>query len=84
VLVRHDSLFGRGMNAAAASYQHYVYIGNRIDGSSTCGAGDPRPGGIYSLARVDGPGPGKDARLLGKETDSGVMSGLPTSSWIWA
>ncbi len=41
-LVGHDPLFGRGMNAAATIYQHYIYIGNRTDGSSTCGVGDPR------------------------------------------
>ncbi|MGE5288610.1 MAG: LVIVD repeat-containing protein [Micromonosporaceae bacterium] len=42
VVVGHDSLFGRGMNSAATFYQHYIYIGNRTDGSATCGVGDPR------------------------------------------
>ncbi len=42
VLVGHDALFGRGMNAAAAIYRHFIYIGNRTDGSSACGVGDPR------------------------------------------
>ncbi len=41
-LVGHDPLFGRGMNAALALFKHYVYVGNRTDGSSTCGIGDPR------------------------------------------
>jgi hypothetical protein len=41
-LVGHDPLFGRGMNAALALYGDHVYVGNRTDGSSTCGAGDPR------------------------------------------
>ena len=41
-LVGHDPLFNRGMNAAATIYGHYMYIGNRTDGSSTCGIGDPR------------------------------------------
>ena len=41
-LVGHDPLFNRGMNAAATIYNHYIYIGNRTDGSSTCGIGDPR------------------------------------------
>ena len=41
-LVGHDPLFNRGMNAAAAIYNHWIYIGNRTDGSSTCGVGDPR------------------------------------------
>jgi hypothetical protein len=49
-LVGHDALFGRGMNAALALYtdpgtgKTFVYVGNRTDGSSTCGVGDPRPG----------------------------------------
>jgi len=41
-LVGHDPLFGRGMNAAATIFRHYIYIGNRTDGSATCGVGDPR------------------------------------------
>jgi hypothetical protein len=49
-LVGHDALFGRGMNAALALYtdhatgKTFAYVGNRTDGSSTCGVGDPRPG----------------------------------------
>ena len=46
VLVGHNALFNRGMNAALAVVKKhgrtYVYIGNRTDGSSRCGAGDPR------------------------------------------
>src|SRR5712692_676533 len=41
-LVGHNALFNRGMNAALTIFDHYVYIGNRTDGSSTCGIGDPR------------------------------------------
>jgi len=41
-LVGHAPLYNRGMNAALALYDHYAYVGNRTDGSSTCGAGDPR------------------------------------------
>src|SRR5439155_919463 len=41
-LVGSNPLYGRGMNAALTIYDHYVYIGNRTDGSSTCGFGDPR------------------------------------------
>jgi hypothetical protein len=41
-LVGHEPLFGRGMNAAPALFGDYVYVGNRTDGSSTCGLGDPR------------------------------------------
>jgi hypothetical protein len=44
-LVGHNELFNRGMNSALAIYQQYVYIGNRTDGSNTCGAGDPRGSG---------------------------------------
>ncbi len=39
-VVGHNSLFNRGMNAAPAIYRHYVYIGNRTDGSE----GHRRPG----------------------------------------
>src|SRR6266700_410362 len=42
VLVGHDPLFGRGMNSAMTIFRHYGYIGNRTDGSATCGVGDPR------------------------------------------
>jgi hypothetical protein len=41
-LVGHDPLFGRGLNAAPAVFGDYVYVGNRTDGSSRCGLGDPR------------------------------------------
>ena len=41
-VVGHDPLFGRGMNAAATIFRHFMYIGNRTDGSSACGIGDPR------------------------------------------
>jgi hypothetical protein len=41
-LVGHEPLFGRGMNAAPTVHGDYVYVGNRTDGSSTCGLGDPR------------------------------------------
>src|SRR5712691_10831779 len=43
-LVGANPLFARGMNAALTIYDHYAYIGNRTDGSSTCGIGDPRRG----------------------------------------
>src|SRR2546430_6772291 len=50
-LVSHNDLSGfeldgntvpRGMNSQVTIYGHYAYIGNRTDGSSTCGFGDPR------------------------------------------
>lgn len=44
-LVGHNSLFSRGMNAAPAIYDHFVYIGNRTDGSSTCVAATGSPSG---------------------------------------
>jgi hypothetical protein len=43
-LVGHDPLFNRGMNAAPAIFDHFVYIGNRSDGSNSCGDSDPGPG----------------------------------------
>jgi hypothetical protein len=36
-LVGHEPLFGRGMNAALTFYSHYAYVGNRTDGSNSCG-----------------------------------------------
>ena len=39
-LVGHDPLYSRGMNAAPAVYDHYVYVGNRTDGSPD----HPHPG----------------------------------------
>ncbi len=41
-LVGANPLAGRGMNAALAAYGRYLYVGNRTDGSSRCGVGDPR------------------------------------------
>ncbi len=36
-LVGHNPLFNRGENAALAIFGHFVYIGNRSDGSNSCG-----------------------------------------------
>jgi hypothetical protein len=36
-LVGHNALFDRGMNAALTIFDHYVYVGNRSDGSNSCG-----------------------------------------------
>src|SRR5215472_7998388 len=41
-VVGHNALFNRGMNAAATIFQNFLYVGNRTDGSSRCGFGDPR------------------------------------------
>ena len=35
-LVGQDPLYNRGMNAALAVYDHYVYVGARTDASSVC------------------------------------------------
>jgi hypothetical protein len=35
-LVGHNPLYHRGMNAAAAIFGNYLYVGNRSDGSNTC------------------------------------------------
>lgn len=36
-LVGHNPLFSRGMNSALAIFGRYAYIGNRSDGSNSCG-----------------------------------------------
>jgi hypothetical protein len=41
-VVGHTPLQNRGMNAALTMFDHFVYVGNRTDGSSRCGVGDPR------------------------------------------
>ena len=41
-LIGHTSVSDRGMNAALAVYDHFVYVGDRTDGSSRCGVGDSR------------------------------------------
>ena len=41
-LVGQNPLFNRGLNAAATIFHHFLYVGNRTDGSSRCGIGDPR------------------------------------------
>jgi hypothetical protein len=41
-VVGHNPLFNRGLNAAAAIFHQFVYVGNRTDGSSRCGFNDPR------------------------------------------
>jgi hypothetical protein len=48
-VVGSHALFARGMNAALAAYDHYLYIGNRTDGSDLCpdgksGCPHPHPG----------------------------------------
>src|SRR5215470_19422519 len=48
-LIGHNPLFHRGMNAAAAIFGNYMYIGNRTDASNTCpdgttGCDHPHPG----------------------------------------
>ena len=35
-LVGRNPLYNRGMNAALAIYDHFIYVGNRTDGSATC------------------------------------------------
>src|SRR5262245_26242893 len=43
-LVGHNPLFARGMNAAPTIFDHFIYVGNRSDGSNSCGDLDPGPG----------------------------------------
>jgi hypothetical protein len=37
IQVGHNSLFNRGMNSAPAIFGRYLYVGNRSDGSNSCG-----------------------------------------------
>jgi hypothetical protein len=45
--IGHEPLFDRGMNAAPAIFGDFLYVGNRTDGSSSCGvdeSGEQIPG----------------------------------------
>ena len=53
-VVGQNPLFNRGMNAALAIYDRYVYVGNRTDGSSTCVG----PNGMPSGSSCPHPHPG--------------------------
>jgi hypothetical protein len=44
-LVGHEPLFNRGMNAALAIYDHFVYVGNRTDSSAVCVGATGTPSG---------------------------------------
>src|ERR1700686_257142 len=44
-LIGHDPLFNRGMNAALAVYDHFVYVGNRTDSSAICVGATGLPSG---------------------------------------
>jgi hypothetical protein len=58
-VVGQNPLFNRGMNAAAAIFQNFIYIGNRTDGSSRCGIGDPRRTDVnFGLNSCPHPHPG--------------------------
>jgi hypothetical protein len=49
-LVGHNDLYGRGMNAAAAIYDHYMFIGNRTDAAGSHAANHP---GVLVLDTAD-------------------------------
>jgi hypothetical protein len=44
-LVGSNPLFNRGMNAALAIYDHFVYVGSRTDSSATCVGATGTPSG---------------------------------------
>ena len=81
-LVGHNPLYARGMNAAPAFFDHYVYIGNRTDGSPE----HPHPGVLVvdvanpSAPRVVGEigpphvaNPGETSRELRVWPDQGLL-----------
>jgi len=45
-LVGQSGLFNRGMNAALAIFDHYVFVGNRTDGSASCVGSSGLPSGV--------------------------------------
>ena len=83
-LVGHNNLSGfeldgntipRGMNAARAVFDHFVYIGNRTDGSNRCGIGDPRdPGGQLEICPHLHPGSSSSMQLTRRIQPSSASS----------
>ena len=75
-LVGHNPLFDRGMNAAQAVFDNFVYIGNRTDGSNSCGdfnaTGPVAPG-----AATDEPGRDVPARPPGHPGGGRRQPGQP-------
>ncbi|HET8905697.1 MAG TPA: hypothetical protein VFN11_01900 [Ktedonobacterales bacterium] len=74
-LVGHDPLFNRGMNAALAIFDHFVYVGNRTDGSSTCNGGGttcphPHPGVL--IVDVSNPASPQDVGEIGPPFEGNV------------
>src|SRR5450755_3893486 len=73
-LVGHDPLFNRGMNAALAIYDHFVYIGSRTDGSAVCvgatgipsGDGCPHPHPGILIVDIKNPADPKVVGEIGK------------------
>src|SRR5712691_7026732 len=53
-LVGRNPLFGRGMNAALANFDHFLYIGNRSDGSNSCGDLDGAGTPVLTPTNPDG------------------------------
>jgi hypothetical protein len=74
-LVGHDPLFNRGMNAALALYSHYVYVGNRTDGSDRCtggGTGCPHPHPGVLIVDVSNPAAPQDVGEIGQPYEGSV------------
>src|SRR5260221_6513470 len=74
-LVGHDPLFNRGMNAALALYGHFVYVGNRTDGSATCnggGTGCPHPHPGVLIVDVSNPASPQDVGEIGQPLEGKV------------
>jgi hypothetical protein len=78
-VVGSNPLFNRGLNAAATIYDHYIYIGNRTDGSSRCGFNDPRrtAGPPYGLNTCPHPHPGILILDIADPTTPTVVGEIP-------
>src|SRR5258708_30880753 len=73
--VGHKPLFNRGMNAALALYGHFVYVGNRTDGSATCnggGTGCPHPHPGVLIVDVSNPASPEDVGEIGQPFEGKV------------
>jgi len=75
-VVGQNPLFNRGMNAALTIFQNFLYVGNRTDGSSRCGIGDPRrtPTSVDSCPHAH---PGILILNINDPTSPTVVGGIP-------
>lgn len=77
-LVGHEPLFNRGMNAAPAIFDHFVYVGSRTDASDTCAVSPPTTTGcphVHPAVQIVDVGDPTNPQVVGEigPPDEGVV-----------